>query len=150
LAAQFRFTATNEKAAVTAALVLWREARTLLERERSKQPPEKFPRTANPNIPFDEALRRLMPKVDKYVEREKRFRDYLASPQGGGNLTAKESGLIVAGEEIARLKEEGFNQLLFGAHFQNFASWWKEELSRRRSQSGAAGATEKKRLAAEK
>jgi hypothetical protein len=117
LAAQYRFAGTNDKAAVTAALALWREARTLLEHERSKQPPEKFPRPAKPNTPFDEALRLLIPRVEKYDERLKRFRQYLAATpvRRDGKLTGEQSGLIVASEEIARPA-----RLAFGCSFASF------------------------------
>lgn len=149
LAVQFRFNGATDKSAVSAALDLWREANTLLNHERNKQPfdpwknyagvlvphPAKFP------VSFQEMLRLLMPALTKYDERLARFRHYLANTPvtENGQPTGRTSGLNCASKRIEELKESGFKELMYWFYWQGFQRWWAKELARLRSEAGKKG-----------
>jgi hypothetical protein len=100
-------------------------------------------------IPFDEALRLLMPKpqVDKVEVREKRFRDfekwYLSGFPENAGLTDAEL-MIKAGERIASWRAQGIKGGLFFSELsRQFLDWWDTQVSTKRSTAREARNTQK-------
>lgn len=103
------------------------------------------------NIPFDDELRRLMPKMDKRSDRRPHFsaflRDYYVPKFKQGRYDAsgqpeaytEDERQVEAMGKIQALQKEGFSSQGAAVIERDFREWWQKHLKQVRSASGRVG-----------
>jgi hypothetical protein len=101
--------------------------------------PSRFP------VTFGQMLRYLMPRVEKDGDRQKLFRDFLATEFVAE--TNAETARIKGGELLGNFKQRAFGESEFDTYSFKFRQWRTESISAARRNAGEKGRKTEKKLA---